>query len=313
MTFDPSSSIPFPSPNTFRERLGTLLPEFRAADWVESTGSTNKDLGDLARAMASTAALSANVPVSTVATVATASWPRLLGAHLQTAGKGRAARPWHNAAGECLMFSCGFAPKIATGDLPGIAPALGIASCLALRSLLTPLIGAPTAHQLTLKWPNDLQWKDAKLAGILVETAPSAKPKQPVLVIGMGLNLSGASKLSAELQRPVADLSHILLKQAIDPIELVAALAQAWQRTLHDYAATGYAGFAARYQEVDGLFGERVDVLDQGKLLHTGIARGTDSIGRLQIATASGLLPILVGDVSIRARATPHASSARDA
>ena len=310
MTFDPSSSIPFPSPNTFRERLGTLLPEFQAVDWVESTGSTNKDLGDLARAMASTAALSANVPVSTVAT---ASWPRLLGAHLQTAGKGRAARPWHNAADECLMFSCGFAPKIATGDLPGIAPALGIASCLALRSLLTPLIGARTAHQLTLKWPNDLQWKDAKLAGILVETAPSAKPKQPVLVIGMGLNLSGASKLSAELQRPVADLSHILLKQAIDPIELVAALAQAWQRTLHDYAATGYAGFAARYQEVDGLFGEQVDVLDQGKLLHTGIARGTDSIGRLQIETASGLLPILVGDVSIRARATPHASSARDA
>jgi len=310
MTVDSSSSIPFPSPNTFRERLGTLLPEFDAVEWVESTGSTNKDLGDLARAMASTAALSANVPVSTVAA---ASWPRLLGAHLQTAGKGRAARPWHNAAGECLMFSCGFAPKIATGDLPGIAPALGIASCLALRSLLTPLIGARTTHQLTLKWPNDLQWKDAKLAGILVETAPSTTARQPILVIGMGLNLSGASELSAELKRAVADLSHILLEQAIDPITLVATLAQAWQRTLHDYAATGYAGFAARYQEVDGLLGQQVEVIDQGKLLHTGIALGTDSIGRLQIETASGLLPILVGDVSIRARAAQPSTSARDA
>jgi BirA family biotin operon repressor/biotin-[acetyl-CoA-carboxylase] ligase len=287
-----------------------LLPEFDAVEWVKSTGSTNKDLGDLARAMASTAALSGNVPVSTVAT---ASWPRLLGAHLQTAGKGRAARPWHNAAGECLMFSCGFAPKIATGDLPGIAPALGIASCLALRSLLTPLIGARTTHQLTLKWPNDLQWKDAKLAGILVETAPSTTARQPILVIGMGLNLSGGAELSAELKRPVADLSHILLEQAIDPITLVATLAQAWQRTLHDYAATGYAGFAARYQEVDGLLGQQVEVIDQGKLLHTGIARGTDSIGRLQIETASGLLPILVGDVSIRARAAQPSTSARDA
>ncbi len=295
MTINPNAAIPFPAPATFRDRLGALLPEFQAIEWVESTGSTNKDLGDLARA------------------AATDPWPRLLGAHLQTAGKGRAARPWHNAAGECLMFSCGFAPKIGAGELPGVAPALGVASCLALRSLLTPLIGVRAAHQLTLKWPNDLQWKGAKLAGILVETAPSAKAQQPMLVIGMGLNLVGASELSAELQRPVADFSQILGDQAVDPIALVAALAQAWQRTLHDYAAKGYAAFAPRYQEVDGLLGEQVDVIDQGKLLHTGIARGTDVIGRLQIETASGLLPILVGDVSIRARATQPPSSARDA
>ena len=310
MTVDSRSSIPFPSPNAFHERLATLLPEFDAVDWVKSTGSTNKDLGDFARAMASTAALSADVPVSTVAA---ASWPRLLGAHLQTAGKGRAARPWHNAAGECLMFSCGFTSKIGMGELPGVAPALGIASCLALRSMLAPLLGARAAHQLTLKWPNDLQWKGAKLAGILVETAPSTKPQQPLLVIGMGLNLSGAAALSVDLNRPVADLSQILVGHAVDPISLVATLAQAWQRTLHDYAAKGYAAFAPRYQEVDGLLGEHVDVIDQGKLLHTGIARGTDSIGRLQIETASGLLPILVGDVSIRARASQHSSSERDA
>ena len=310
MTVDSSSSIPVPSPNAFRERLATLLPEFDAVDWVKSTGSTNKDLGDFARAMASTAALSADVPVSTVAA---ASWPRLLGAHLQTAGKGRAARPWHNAAGECLMFSCGFTSKIGMGELPGVAPALGIASCLALRSVLAPLLDARAAHQLTLKWPNDLQWKGAKLAGILVETAPSTKPQQPLLVIGMGLNLSGAAALSVDLNRPVADLSQILVGHAVDPISLVATLAQAWQRTLHDYAAKGYAVFAPRYQEVDGLLGEHVDVIDQGKLLHTGIACGTDSIGRLQIETASGLLPILVGDVSIRARASQHSSSERDA
>ena len=308
MTVDSSPSIPFLSPNTFRERLGTLLPEFDTVDWVKSTGSTNKDLGDLARA--STASPGAHMFGSPAATT---PWPRLLGAHLQTAGKGRATRPWHNAAGECLMFSCGFTPKIAAGDLPGITPALGIASCLTVRNLLVPLIGTRAANQLTLKWPNDLQWKGAKLAGILVETAPSTKAQQPILVIGMGLNLSGASRLSAELQRPVADLSHILLEQAIDPVPLVAALARAWQRTLHDYAATGYAGFAPRYQEVDGLLGEQVEVIDQGKLLHTGIARGTDSIGRLQIETASGLLPILVGDVSIRARASQHSTSARDA
>lgn len=296
MTADSTVAIPFPTPNTFQERLSALLPGFSSVNWVDSTGSTNKDLGDLAREM-----------------VGATSWPRLLGAHLQTAGKGRAARPWHNTAGACLMFSCGFAPRIGAGELPGIAPALGIASCLAIRSLLVPRLGVRAAHQLTLKWPNDLQWKGAKLAGILVETAPSAKPQQPLLVIGMGLNLSGAAQLSAELNRPVADFSHILDDHNVDPIELVATLAQAWQRSLQDYATTGYAGFAARYQEVDGLLGEQVDVIDQGKLLHTGIARGTDSIGRLKIETSSGILPILVGDISIKPRNQPQSSPAREA
>ena len=65
--------------------------------------------------------------------------------------------------------------------------------------------------------------------------------------------------------------------------------------------------------EVDGLLGEQVDVIDQGKLLHTGIARGTDSIGRLKIETRSGILPILVGDISIKPRNQPQSSPARDA
>ncbi len=296
MTIASPATRSFPSPDSFREKLSAMLSQFAAADWMDQTGSTNTNLVDSARDMALNTA-----------------WPRLLGAHLQTAGKGRAARPWRNNAGECLMFSCGFAPKIGAGELPGIAPALGIASCLAMRGVLTPYIGGRAALQLTLKWPNDLQWRGAKLAGILVETASSPKPQQPILVIGMGLNLYGAPELSAELNRSVSDLSQILDDHAIDPIQLVASLAQAWQRTLEDYAKTGYAGFAARYQEVDGLLGEQVDVIDQGKLLHTGIARGTDSIGRLRIETSSGILPILVGDVSIKPRNQPQSSPARDA
>jgi BirA family biotin operon repressor/biotin-[acetyl-CoA-carboxylase] ligase len=104
-----------------------------------------------------------------------------------------------------------------------------------------------------------------------------------------------------------------LVGHAVDPIALVATLAQAWQRTLHAYAAKGYAAFAPRYQEVDGLLGEHVDVIDQGKLLHTGVACGTDSIGRLKIETASGILPILVGDISIRPRTPTRSSPTRDA
>jgi BirA family biotin operon repressor/biotin-[acetyl-CoA-carboxylase] ligase len=40
--------------------------------------------------------------------------------------------------------------------------------------------------------------------------------------------------------------------------------------------------------------------MDQGKILHQGIAQGTDPFGRLRVMTETGEIPVLVGDVSIR-------------
>jgi BirA family biotin operon repressor/biotin-[acetyl-CoA-carboxylase] ligase len=205
------------------------------------------------------------------------------------------------------MFSCAFETQLPLAQLPGIAPALGVATCLALRSF----IGAqsPDAEPqhfkqyLTLKWPNDLQWHGAKLAGLLIETAPSS-----TVVVGMGLNLKGADLLSAQLSREIADLSQIqtIADQALisplhfSPAPLVAHLAQAWQQALKDYADHGYSAFKPSFDIVDALAGQTVDVIDQGNILYQGLAKGTDALGRLCVLTETGLIPVIVGDVSIR-------------
>jgi BirA family biotin operon repressor/biotin-[acetyl-CoA-carboxylase] ligase len=41
-------------------------------------------------------------------------------------------------------------------------------------------------------------------------------------------------------------------------------------------------------------------VTDQGKTLLTGRAQGTDDQGHLLVATSEGIVPILVGDISVR-------------
>lgn len=278
---------PFPSPEDLTEALLKALPDFGSVQWVASTGSTNADLIQRLRGLHAE-----NTQYSPAR-------PWLLGAHLQTAGKGRAGRPWANAAGSTLMFSCAFAPKIPLAELPGIAPALGVSTCLALRSLLgappsTPPGQSPLAP-LTLKWPNDLQWHGAKLAGLLIETAPSAQ-----VVVGMGLNLKGATDLSRELEREIADLGMIQTLTAPHPAQIVAHVAQAWQQALKDYAEHGYAAFRQDFDTVDALAGQSVQVMDQGNILHQGIAQGTDQRGRLRVRTATGEIPVLVGDVSIR-------------
>jgi BirA family biotin operon repressor/biotin-[acetyl-CoA-carboxylase] ligase len=301
----PESSLTFPSPEELSATLREALPGFGSIQWVSSTGSTNADLNQRARQQ-----LRDTQNIGATTTLHPAR-PWLLGAHLQTAGKGRAGRPWANEAGSTLMFSCAFETQIPLAQLPGIAPALGVTTCLALRSFilaqrsdaaLQPRMQNLIQH-LTLKWPNDLQWHGAKLAGLLIETAPSS-----TVVVGMGLNLKGADQLSAQLGREIADLSQIqaLADQALispvlfSPAQLVAHLAQAWQQALKDYADHGYSAFKPSFDIVDALAGETVDVIDQGNILYQGLAQGTDALGRLCVLTETGVIPVVVGDVSIR-------------
>jgi BirA family biotin operon repressor/biotin-[acetyl-CoA-carboxylase] ligase len=284
-------SADFPTPEAFVSRMSSALPDFGSIQWAQETGSSNDDLSQRIK-------LGPAQPM-----------PWLLGAHTQGAARGRAARPWQNKAGDTLMFSCAFEPGIPLAQLPGLSPALGVAACLALRQLFAPLIGKKACETLGLKWPNDLQWGSGKLAGILVETAQRPGARHPYLVVGIGLNLRGARALSTHLAREIADVSEILASvpdrsgldaTALCPSSIVTTIAQTWQKALDVYAATGYAAFQDLYHSVDLLASVPVEVVDQGRVLQTGVAQGTDSSGRLLVRTDTAVVPILVGDVSVR-------------
>ncbi len=288
---DKKAIADFLTPEAFVEHLASALPGFGSIHWAQATGSSNDDLSQRVK-RGSVCAL-----------------PWLLGAHTQGAARGRAARPWQNQLGDTLMFSCAFAPDIPLAQLPGLSPALGVAACLALRRLFAPLLGQNACQRLALKWPNDLQWESGKLAGILVETAQRPGARHPCLVVGIGLNLRGARALSTHLARDIADVSEILANVAdpsgsatvtLCPSRIVIAIAQAWQKALDVYAAAGYAAFQDLFDSVDVLASVPVDVIDQGRVLQTGIALGTDSNGRLLVQTTAAVVPILVGDVSVR-------------
>ena len=276
------------TPEAMTRKLGALLPEFASVQWLSSTGSTNADLIQQAKQAAGCA-----------------SWPSLLGAATQTAGRGRAGRPWQNAPDTTLMFSCAFQIGLPLAQLPGLSPVLGIAACVALRALIEAQRAATNdamQHtRLQLKWPNDLVWDQAKLAGILVESTQTpgsrGQDRVPLIVAGIGLNLSGAQRLSAALGRPIADWSQI---SAASPSAIVACIARAWSDAIKEYAAGGYAAFMQRFHDVDALAGQTVDVTDQGTVLQTGQVIGTDTTGRLLVQTGSDISAIMVGDISIR-------------
>ncbi len=264
--------------------LAGALPAFRQVRWVASTGSTNADL--LAQARDESAPRK----------------PWLLGAHQQTSGRGRAGRPWQNRPGATLMFSCAFDVDVPAAVLASLSPLAGLVVCEALRRL-----AGPGADALRVKWPNDVQWRDAKLAGILVETTRNPAPDASghAVVFGVGINLADGPALSQALQRQVADWQAVASMPGAPPsgpTELVCAVAGALHRALQGWQSGGFDAFVARYAQVDALAGQDVNVLDQGQVIQQGVAQGVDAQGRLVLATAGGLLPVTVGEVSVRAR-----------
>lgn len=268
-------------------QLQQPLDFFGHIEWVERTGSTNADLIQRARSNSGQIVR-----------------PWLLGAHLQDQGRGRAGRTWQNRAGAQLMFSCAFDIFLPAKSLATLSPLAGIAACEALRSLL------PARHQIAmrLKWPNDVLWYGAKLAGILTEvtrasTAPSSTDHH-VVVIGIGINLNDARSLSQSLNRQVADWEGVCTDCPDIPAhrqaDIISTVAKAWYHTLNHTTAYGFDNLPARYADVDALVGQNVSIIDNGQSLLSGIASGINETGQLLVRNAQGYEAISVGEVSVR-------------
>lgn len=240
-----------------------------------------------------------------------AAKPWLLGAHLQQTGRGRAGRAWQNRPGAALMFSCAFDTTLPPALLPVLSPLAGLVACEALRGL-----AGRAGERLCVKWPNDVQWGDAKLAGVLVETTrnvadpgrPQGRPgggasqarlaRSHTVVIGMGMNLLDGEALSRALERQVADWSMTGCGVALS--DLVSEVALAWRDAVADVERDGFAGFVGRFRRLDALEGRDIQVLDRGTVLHRGLGGGIDAQGRLLVRTWEGELPVSVGEISVR-------------
>ncbi|RTZ45652.1 biotin--[acetyl-CoA-carboxylase] ligase [Candidimonas sp. SYP-B2681] len=288
-----ASSSLLPSPDLLKASLSMALPHFNQVTWVERTVSTNFDLLTKARSNSGQFAR-----------------PWLLGAHLQEQGRGRAGRTWQNRSGANLMFSCAFDVFLPPQQLPTLSPLAGLAACEALRGLISPSL----RNQLCMKWPNDVQWLTAKLAGILVEVTRAGTSRlssdHHVAIIGMGINLSDARALSQSLNRQVADWAEIAgcdpLAAAATATDIVARIANAWYTSLNDATSHGFSELPERYGKVDVLAGQHINVLDEGRITHAGIASGVNTLGQLLVRNHHGETTISVGEISVRAQKDPH-------
>jgi BirA family transcriptional regulator, biotin operon repressor / biotin---[acetyl-CoA-carboxylase] ligase len=223
----------------------------------------------------------------------------------QTAGHGRRGRPWQTPAGN-LAATLLFVQK----ERWPSAATLGFVAGLALESAIrttAPSIGiklgldaaSNSAGRLALKWPNDVLFDGAKVAGILLE-AVTVATTQHSLVIGIGVNVRHAPQ---GIPYPVTSL----LEQGadVDPEILFTALAEAWveQEALWN-GGHGFAAIRHRWLERAAGLGAPIAV-KSGEDIFRGTFETIDDEGRLIIRSGDGSSrAITAGEVHFGATAT---------
>ncbi|PSU95470.1 biotin--[acetyl-CoA-carboxylase] synthetase [Photobacterium leiognathi subsp. mandapamensis] len=210
-------------------------------------------------------------------------------AEYQEAGRGRRGRQWLSPFGSNLYLSIYWRLDAGMAAAMGLSLVVGVAIAETLQQL-----GAPDVR---VKWPNDIYYKDQKLAGILVEMTGQAGDAAH-LVIGMGLNVSMPIKEQAEITQAWTNLA-----QACDNLpsrnQLAAQLIAHLTQTLIDYEQQGLTGFVERWNKIDNFLNRPVKLLI-GERTIEGIARGIDAQGALLLETDEGVTPYIGGEISLR-------------
>ena len=80
----------------------------------------------------------------------------------QSRGRGQRGSSWRTPGGQAIALSIGRVFDRSLGAMAGLSLACGVCVAQSLRAL--------GAHDVRVKWPNDLLVGTAKLGGILIET-----------------------------------------------------------------------------------------------------------------------------------------------
>jgi len=233
---------------------------------LDSTGSTQTNAKDLARK---------GCPEGTVFL-----------SSIQKTGRGRRERKWFSPPGG-LYMSIVLRPDLSPSSLQMVS----LAAALALKEALLWTTGC----SFDLKWPNDVLWKERKVAGILSEA--SMEPDRiHFAVVGMGINGNiGKEEVPPELQDKFTSL-RIILGKKLDLSLLAARIISSLHGEISLLIEKGDEELVERYSANCSTLGRGVEIItDDGS--RKGIARRIGTTGELVVEFGGFSMSFSAADV----------------
>ena len=183
-------------------------------------------------------------------------------ADYQTAGRGCGSNRWESERGKNLLFSLLLHPE----QIPVSKQFhISMAISLAITEALGQQIG-----DLSIKWPNDIYWRNGKIGGILIENTLKGSIIKDC-IIGVGLNVN-QRYFQSDAPNPVSIWQ--ICERETDRDQLLHDILNSLDHYLYHDIKAQYCSMLYRrqgfhpYVDKNGAFmGKIIDVEDDGHLI----------------------------------------------
>lgn len=207
----------------------------------------------------------------------------------QTAGRGRRGRHWSSPAGMGIYVSVGLRPPPAAAAQLTFLGAVAAAEALRAAGI-----------EATIRWPNDVEVRGRKVAGVLAELRQEGE-RPGAAVVGIGLNVGqGAGDFPPEIAGQATSV-RLEREGADDPeglaIGLLTRLA-AWWAPIAERAEEAGGALLRRWRDLSPSHAGAEVWIDAGGEPFSGITRGIEADGALRVERADGRVTVVrVGEL----------------
>ena len=190
----------------------------------------------------------------------------------QTEGKGQQGNAWESERGANLLFSLLLYPRHISIEQQF---RLSQVVCLGIKKTLDNYL-----DHVTVKWPNDIYWKDKKLSGILIQNAlQEATLKNSI--VGIGLNINQTTFVSdapnpvsmRQITKKTYDRDQLLSEIHANIMDLYKNADNAFIEQEYDKSLYRRSGFHA-FRADDELFQAKIHSVGNDGLLTLEMEQG---------------------------------------
>lgn len=209
-------------------------------------------------------------------------------AEYQTAGRGRRGRYWASPFGCNLYLSLYW--HLDQG--PAAAMGLSLVAGIVIAETLNKLSGS----NIKVKWPNDLYFKEKKLAGILIEMIGKTGDAAHI-VIGIGLNIAMNCNYETNINQGWINLEQagIQIERNVIAGQIILAL----RHELVQFEKYGLVPFIKRWLALDNFLHKKVK-LHIGDHLEVGTVKGINEHGAILLEQNGEIVSYIGGEISLR-------------
>lgn len=173
----------------------------------------------------------------------------------QTEGKGQRGKQWHSSKGDNIILSVILNTR---SLLVSNQFLLSMAVSIAAYDFFSVYAG----DESSVKWPNDLYWRDRKAGGILIENIITGKEWQWA-VIGIGININQTNFSEAAIN--AVSLKQITGRR-FNPLDLTKELCACLQKRYQELLFTPGETIKATYNNILFKKGEKVILKKSNKV-----------------------------------------------